>query len=134
MYTRNFKSLALFCCCTCQFMSDLVGNPEDRFSRIEAHLEFVFCQEIHAIICYHMYMYYQNHIFCYCMFKNLCHFSTKILVYYIVNNKSCNSLCMRILSRDAWLLVWLSVYTKNTKWYILKFTCIFKQSVYKSIC
>ena len=82
-------------------MSDLVGNPEDRFSRFEAHLELVFSQEIHTMICYHMYMYYQNHIFCYCMFKNLCHFSTKMLVYYIVNNKSCNSLCMRILSRDA---------------------------------
>ena len=27
----NFKLLAFFCDCTGQFLSDLVGNPEDRF-------------------------------------------------------------------------------------------------------
>ena len=35
---RNFKSPAIFCGCTARFMSDLVGNPEDRFSHNEAHI------------------------------------------------------------------------------------------------
>ena len=35
---RNFQSLAIFCGCTARFLSDLVGNPEDRFSHNEAHL------------------------------------------------------------------------------------------------
>ena len=29
--------LAIFCGCTAQFVSDLVGNPEDRFCRDMAH-------------------------------------------------------------------------------------------------
>ena len=33
-----FKLLAIFCGCTARFVSDLVGNPEDRFSHNEAHL------------------------------------------------------------------------------------------------
>ena len=28
----NFKHLSIFCGCTAWFVSDLVGNPEDRFS------------------------------------------------------------------------------------------------------
>ena len=28
--------LAIFCCCTVRFVSDLVGNPEDWFSQNEA--------------------------------------------------------------------------------------------------
>ena len=35
---RNFKHLAIFCGCTARFVSDLVGNPEDRFSHNEAHM------------------------------------------------------------------------------------------------
>ena len=35
---RIFKSLAIFCGCTAWFVSDLVGNPEDRFSQNEAHI------------------------------------------------------------------------------------------------
>ena len=35
---RNFKPPAIFCGCTAWFMSDLVGNPEDRFSHNEAHM------------------------------------------------------------------------------------------------
>ena len=31
------KPLAIFCGCTAWFTSDLVGNPEDRFSHNEAH-------------------------------------------------------------------------------------------------
>ena len=34
----NFKPPAIFCGCTAWFMSDLVGNPEDRFSHNEAHI------------------------------------------------------------------------------------------------
>ena len=37
-YIRNFKPLAIFCGCTARFVSDLVGNPEDRFSHNEAHI------------------------------------------------------------------------------------------------
>ena len=33
---RNFKPLAIFCRSTAWFVSDLVGNPEDRFSHNEA--------------------------------------------------------------------------------------------------
>ena len=35
---QNFKPLAIFCGCTAQFVSDLVGNPEDRFSHNEAQI------------------------------------------------------------------------------------------------
>ena len=35
---RNFMLLAILCGCTAWFVSDLVGNPEDRFSQNEAHL------------------------------------------------------------------------------------------------
>ena len=31
--STKFKPLATFCGCTARFVSDLVGNPEDRFSR-----------------------------------------------------------------------------------------------------
>ena len=34
----NFKSLAIFCGCTARFVSDLVENPEDRFSHNAAQL------------------------------------------------------------------------------------------------
>ena len=34
---KNFKHLAFFCDYTGQFVSNLVGNPEDQFSRIMAH-------------------------------------------------------------------------------------------------
>ena len=33
-----FQSQAIFCGRTARFVSDLVGNPEDRFSHNEAHL------------------------------------------------------------------------------------------------
>ena len=32
-----FNPLAILCGCTAWFVSDLVGNPEDRFSHNEAH-------------------------------------------------------------------------------------------------
>ena len=37
-YIQNFKLLACLCNCTGWFKSDLVGNPEDRFSRILAQM------------------------------------------------------------------------------------------------
>ena len=37
-YSQNFKSLACFCDCTGRFVLDLVGNPEDSFSRVAAHV------------------------------------------------------------------------------------------------
>ena len=33
-----YKSLAFFCGCTARFVSDLVGNLEDRFSYDAAHI------------------------------------------------------------------------------------------------
>ena len=39
-YIRNFKALASFGGCAGRFVSYLVGNPEDRFSRDEAHMSF----------------------------------------------------------------------------------------------
>ena len=38
LLNRNFESLAIFCACTAQFVSDLVGNPEDGFSHDAAHI------------------------------------------------------------------------------------------------
>ena len=35
---QNFKPLAIFSDCTARFVSDLVGNHEDRFSHNKAHL------------------------------------------------------------------------------------------------
>ena len=32
------SNLAFFCGCTARFVSDLVGNPDDRFSHVAAHL------------------------------------------------------------------------------------------------
>ena len=40
-FIRNFKPLANFCGCKARFVSDLVGNPEDRFSHDEAQIEKV---------------------------------------------------------------------------------------------
>ena len=34
----KFKPLAIFCGCTAWFVSDQVGNPEDRFSHNEAQI------------------------------------------------------------------------------------------------
>ena len=42
---RNFKPLAIFCGCAARFVSDLVGNPEDRFSRDEAHLHMILARQ-----------------------------------------------------------------------------------------
>ena len=39
---RIVKPLAIFCGCTARFVSDLVGNPEDRFSHNEAQIPVVY--------------------------------------------------------------------------------------------
>ena len=39
----KFQVLACFCDCTCWFVSDLVRNPEDWFSRVAAHIVQVWC-------------------------------------------------------------------------------------------
>ena len=46
-YIQNCKPLASFCGCTVRFESYLVENPEDRFSRDEAHIK---CQEINMTL------------------------------------------------------------------------------------
>ena len=38
---QNFKPVAIFCGYTVRFVSDLVGNPEDRFSHNEAQMILV---------------------------------------------------------------------------------------------
>ena len=38
LYIRTFKPLAIFCGCTARFVSDLVGNSEERFSHNEAQI------------------------------------------------------------------------------------------------
>ena len=37
-YIRNSKPLAIFCRCTAGFVSNFVGNPDNRFSGDEAHI------------------------------------------------------------------------------------------------
>ena len=37
--SENFKLLAIFCGCTARFVSNLVGNPEDRFSHNKAQIK-----------------------------------------------------------------------------------------------
>ena len=39
--SKNFEPLAIFCGFAAPFVSDLVKNPEDRFSRNEAHIAFI---------------------------------------------------------------------------------------------
>ena len=39
---RNFKLQAIFCCCITRFVSDLVGNSEDKFSCDMAYMTFFF--------------------------------------------------------------------------------------------
>ena len=36
--SESFKPVAITCCCTAWFVSDLVGKLEDRFSHNEAHI------------------------------------------------------------------------------------------------
>ena len=38
LQSEIFKPLAIFCGCTSRFLSDLVRNPEDRFSNDESHI------------------------------------------------------------------------------------------------
>ena len=47
---RNFKPLGIFCDCTARFMSELVGNPEDRFSQNEAQIGINMRQIVLSII------------------------------------------------------------------------------------
>ena len=39
-YSHNFMILAFFRGCIGGFVSDLVGNPEDWFSQVAAHMHF----------------------------------------------------------------------------------------------
>ena len=43
LHIYSFIPLAIFCGCAAWFVSDLVGNPENRFSNNEAHIIFVLC-------------------------------------------------------------------------------------------
>ena len=49
-YKRNFQHLAIFYGCIGQFVSDLVGNPEDRFSQNEAQMIFCFVVAIFDLV------------------------------------------------------------------------------------
>ena len=37
-YNPKFQASSLLCDCTGRFLSNLVGNPEDRFSSVAAHI------------------------------------------------------------------------------------------------
>ena len=41
--SENFKPLTMFCGSTSRFVSNLLGNPEDRFSDDAAHIVFDVC-------------------------------------------------------------------------------------------
>ena len=43
----NFKPLAIFCDCTVWFVSDFVGNPEDRFSHNETRIDTYHSLKVH---------------------------------------------------------------------------------------
>ena len=51
-YIQNFKLLTFFCDCTGQFVSDLVRNPEARFSRVAAHISLDIWLESCAVYVY----------------------------------------------------------------------------------
>ena len=44
-----FKHLAISCGCTARFVSDLVGNPEDRFSHNEAHMSLLTRKSVFSV-------------------------------------------------------------------------------------
>ena len=44
-FLQNFKSLGFFCDCTGQFVSDQVGDPENRFSHVPAHIFTPHCTD-----------------------------------------------------------------------------------------
>ena len=72
-YIQNFKPLANLCSRAGRFESYLVGNPEDRFSREEAHLKVLHVLNIcyhqqSSIQCYHI-VSFCNHI----VFSPVCH-------------------------------------------------------------
>ena len=48
-YIRNLKSLTIFCGRTAWFVSDLVGNHEDRFSCNAAHIKVPACRHSQTI-------------------------------------------------------------------------------------
>ena len=41
----NFEPLAIFCDFPVRFVTDLVGNPEDRFSDVAAHFELAWVRK-----------------------------------------------------------------------------------------
>ena len=45
-FLNPISSLAIFCGCTARFVSDLVGNPEDRFSDVAAHMSHVMIKPV----------------------------------------------------------------------------------------
>ena len=55
----KFKASKFYCGCAERFVSDLVGNPEDRFSHFRAHIFFVVLsfRPVHAFLCIYV-MYY----------------------------------------------------------------------------
>ena len=50
-----FKPLAIFCGCTGLFVSDLVKNPEDRFSHNEAQLRVMSAPFLRSVTVFQMF-------------------------------------------------------------------------------
>ena len=43
----------IICACTDWFVSDMVGNPKDRFSRVAAQMVLSAVAQLHSIVCLH---------------------------------------------------------------------------------
>ena len=94
------KPLAIICGCTARFVSDLVGNPEDRFSHNEAHFIMIiqapvgtlsgstipvktggtdggFCSHFSVLIPEH-HSYFRQDIILICRFQDTTHISEMI--------------------------------------------------------
>ena len=60
LFFLNFKPLAIFCDCTARFVSDLVVNPEDRFSCDTAHM---FTRGTEVIFVVNIFVFFLNKMF-----------------------------------------------------------------------
>ena len=76
---RNLKPLAILCGCTVRFVSDLVGNPEGRFSYEAARSTLTLIGDAKTEYCA-LYLGFQGYSFFLCLLLNIdCGYSLKPL-------------------------------------------------------